>query len=65
MSVDEAGVIQGSALDKARRVRMRTPDEVAAMLAHKARGRAKAHPAGRLQVRRRTPAGDYPLHPTA
>jgi transposase len=38
MSMDEAGVIQGSALVEARRVRMRTPDEVAAMLALKARG---------------------------
>ena len=36
--MDEVGVIQGSALDEARRVRMRTPDEVAAMLALKARG---------------------------
>ncbi|WP_408906488.1 IS21 family transposase [Sabulicella glaciei] len=36
--MDEAGVIQASALDEARRVRMRTPDEVAAMLALKARG---------------------------
>ena len=38
MSMDEARVIQGSALDEVRRVRMRTPDEVAAMLALKARG---------------------------
>ena len=36
--MDEAGVSQGSALFEARRVRMRTPDEVAAMLALKARG---------------------------
>lgn len=36
--MDEAGVIQASALDEARRVRMRTPDEVAAMLGLKARG---------------------------
>jgi transposase len=38
MSMDEAGMIQASALVEARRVRMRTPDEVAAMLALKARG---------------------------
>ena len=36
--MDGAGVIQGSALDGARREPMRTPDEVAAMLALKARG---------------------------
>ena len=29
MSMDEAGVSQGSALDEARRERMRTPDEAA------------------------------------
>ena len=36
--MDEVGLIQASALDEVRRVRMRTPDEVAAMLALKARG---------------------------
>lgn len=36
--MDGAGMIQAAALEEARRERMRTPDEVAAMLALKARG---------------------------